>query len=293
MGLTMHDTNDLKIYFDWDLTDWCDFECSYCYVKESLQKDFKSDWYIKNHKDVLFRLKTVETPFEICLTGGEPLLHPDILNILTSINQCKNSENIILFSNLSRPLPIYKKINDLNIDKLELLASYHVEFSDDNFIYKSKILSQSEHLKYKVQVMLHPDKKYWNKILDLIRQLISNNIEFRPVLLSSTHIFDVNYNNEFYETFKDVLIKSKTYDNIKINKEVIRGYDLIINKRNNFKGIKCRTTSFRISKDGTIENTCTNRKIPFLLINKNLVKFELCPRDKCDSPRLLEFYKEI
>ena len=61
---------------------------------------------------------------------------------------------------------------------------------------------------------------------------------------------------------------------------------------NKFKGYNCTPVSYKIEMDGNISTTCTNRVVPILLKNDNLIKTETCPLDVCPSRRLLSFYKE-
>lgn len=76
MKRTSPDLVDLKI------TDYCPFECSFCYMGSD-KKGKHADFYTIN-----MILSTCESQgvFEIALGGGEPTLHPDFLRILDEYN---------------------------------------------------------------------------------------------------------------------------------------------------------------------------------------------------------------
>lgn len=284
--------NYLRIYFDWELVNWCDYRCSYCFVKDSLQDKFE-DYFNDNFKNVLLRLKTVQTKFQICITGGEPTLHPNFIDILTALDKIEMCDEIIIFSNLARPIKMYKEIDNINSNKIKIFASFHPEFSNENFLEKCQIINSFKNITFVVHLTLLDKKEFWPLIKKLIKNLNIFNIKFKPMLLVNTFNYKVNYDELFYNEFFNILNNSEFYENIQYNDKNIKNFDLILKNKNKFKGWTCRTTSFRISMNGEIQNTCTNRKIPFILNNKNLIQEEICPHNSCISDRMLEFLKEL
>lgn len=285
------------IYFDWHLTDWCNYKCSYCPVL--VTNDFTKDNHAP-YKIVLARLGMVETTFDICITGGEPTLHPNILEILDGIAKCKSSQDIALFTNLSRPAPYYEKIRDLKSKKIVVFASYHPEFAKDNFLERCLAVSQIDDLRFSVHVSLHDDPQYWDQTIEVLDTLKSNNVQVKPLLLSANHHYEPKYTSEFYKIFKPYLdntVEIQFFKDVECEytdgtRESFKSYDFEIKGLNRFKGYECTPVSYSIDISGTIQNTCTRRRVPLSLVNKNLIVKETCPQDICPGRRLLKFYKE-
>jgi len=61
---------------DLKITDWCPYECAFCYQGSSLQGD-----HAVNVDQWLLTLKFMQV-FEVAIGGGEPTLHPDFERIL-------------------------------------------------------------------------------------------------------------------------------------------------------------------------------------------------------------------
>lgn len=285
-----------NVYFDWHLTDWCNFKCSYCPVLDVVTNDFTVDRHA-NYKMVLARLKNVETTFNVCLTGGEPTLHPNILEILQELSSYNKCQDVAMFTNLSRPVKFFEKIRDINSPKITVMASYHPEYVTDKF--QEKCLELSKMIKFSVHVTVHDTTKYWDSTLNFIDFCLANNIKMKPLLLSPNCFYKPNYTPEFFDKFSRVF----NHDNDQLFPEnieftlangettVLKSYEVESQGLNKFKGWTCRTMSYSISKDGNVSNTCTGRQVPLLLNNKNVVVDEVCPNDICPGRRLLKFYK--
>jgi cyclic pyranopterin phosphate synthase len=97
-------------YLRISLTDRCNLRCIYCMPKEGLQWQARAD---QLSVDEIVRV--VETAAQggvkrVRLTGGEPLVHPDILQIVRRIASIQNIEEVSLTTNamllerLARPL---------------------------------------------------------------------------------------------------------------------------------------------------------------------------------------------
>lgn len=60
------------------ITESCNLDCEYCYVDANLAGDFMDTKRLKNLISELAELEV----FDITIAGGEPFLHPDILDII-------------------------------------------------------------------------------------------------------------------------------------------------------------------------------------------------------------------
>ena len=68
--------------FTWlEITRRCDFNCRYCYQTSDPSSD-KTVFQIENELRVILRLRKTDTVF---ISGGEPLLHPELENIVSMV----------------------------------------------------------------------------------------------------------------------------------------------------------------------------------------------------------------
>ena len=97
---------DLRV----SLTDKCNLRCTYCMPAEGVE------WLPSQHilsSDEITKIISILCELgikEVRLTGGEPLLRPDILEIINSISKLENVPEISLTTNGIRLAPI---ANDL------------------------------------------------------------------------------------------------------------------------------------------------------------------------------------
>ena len=54
-----------NVYFDWHMTNWCNYKCEYCPVIDVITNDFTKDDHARDHKLVLLRLSFVQTSFNV------------------------------------------------------------------------------------------------------------------------------------------------------------------------------------------------------------------------------------
>jgi len=133
------DSNYFSLH--WSVTNNCNYKCDYCgvYKREKLY-DFDRIIEFINHTGTFNNVDTV-------LFGGEPLFHPNILQIVRELNT-----NIRICTNLSRDIDFFKELISIRND-LKIIASYHFHREDlEKFIEKFKYLVN--HTKFvKVKVM--------------------------------------------------------------------------------------------------------------------------------------------
>ena len=289
------------IFFDWPITMWCNYKCTYCPVVEDVTNDFTVGKHTQMHNLTISRLSTVDKPFNICLTGGEPTLHPDFLNIVERLVSIPNCQNLSVFTNLSRPPKFFEKI--VNSDKLVVIASYHPEFANDKFLERCLILNSSA-LNFSVHLTLSDREEHWDQTEELLKALRENNIIHKPLLLSKTQNYTPVYSSEFDQRFDHYLeTAGKNYsgnDHFKDipvvytdgSTELIKDYDMERRGLNKFKGYNCNTVSYLIKMNGVIENTCTQRQVSMSL-KDSLVVTEKCPHETCPGRRFQQFYKTL
>lgn len=285
-----------EIRFGWHLTNWCNYKCSYCMVYGDITNDFTKDAHTKDYKLTISKLKLIDRPWNICLTGGETTLHPQIFEIVSELVKIPTLTNVWLFTNLSRSVKFYEQLKSINSDKIVLYASYHPEYHTDNFL--EKCIEISKDMRFSVHVSLSDKHETWSTTESVITELRNNKIDCRLNLLSPTQYWTPNYTEEFYKIFYPYLESEPTEVN-EIpcvfddgTKKIMRDYDISLQGLNNFHGYKCVSGTFQIGIDGKITNTCTDRVMPILLKTENLLKEEPCPKTTCDKMLLSYFRKK-
>jgi organic radical activating enzyme len=272
--------NTLRI--NWHILNWCNFKCSYCSVKDSLSYDYSDMSQIsKEYKLMISRLKLIKKPFEICLTGGEPTLHPNIKEILFELNNIKNVKKIWFFTNLSRSINFFKKLGIF--EKVVYYASYHPEHHDKTFLEKCKELSCQVHIS-----MLNSHK---NKVLETINECKSQGIVFCLNFLYDTPHFKNFLEHDFQEyafDTDDMIEIDLVYENGM--KEKTTNLKMLYEDRNKFKGYKCIPESYQITLDNIVKNVCSDKVMSLSL--HDMEKQILCPKDKCEGG-LMMYPKEL
>lgn len=287
-----------QVFLHWSLTNWCNYKCSYCSVYDAVHSDFSKPDHTALHNLSLARINAISSDFNMCITGGEPTLHPQFVEIITALVKMDHCLNVAVFTNLSRSENYYRSLEQINSSKLGICASYHPEFSDVNkFISKAKAIASTT-IPFSVQVSMTSDPKDWPTLQYLMDQMFEQQIPCFPILLNKTPHYTPNYTEEFYRLFKpymEITPVDKQFKEIECTftdgtRSTMRDFDIEIQQMNRFKGYKCTPRTFQITISGTIQNSCTGRPIP--LNGKNIVREEICPVEVCPGKRMLTFYKE-
>lgn len=70
-------------YFIFEITPKCDFNCIYCYNVWKDKTDYQQSTLTLNKIEELFEKLSTETTIEgVTITGGEPLLYPDLIKVV-------------------------------------------------------------------------------------------------------------------------------------------------------------------------------------------------------------------
>jgi organic radical activating enzyme len=267
---------------NWHILNWCNYKCSYCNVKGNLSYDYNDTTQIsKDYKIMISRLKLIKKPFELCLTGGEPTLHPNISEILTMLNGIKNLHKVYFFTNLSRSTTFFEKI--LNLKKVVYYASYHPEYHSDDFLKKSKKLGCEVH----ISMM----SEYKDKVLKIIEQCKLEKIPFCLNFLSDTSYYKNTIDYAFYDEViqsDDMIEIDLVYENQKVEKTT--NLKMLYEGKNKFKGYECTPESYSITIDNIIRNVCSNEIVSLSL--SNMSKKIKCPHDSCEGG-LMMYPKEL
>ena len=112
-------------YIQWHITNLCNLRCKHCY-QDDFSKRNDLDWSeLKKVSDnVLFTLKEWNKTACIHLTGGEPLLKPELFLLLNDLDQQPVVEELGIITNgllidpeLIRRLSDFSKLKKMKISR--------------------------------------------------------------------------------------------------------------------------------------------------------------------------------
>lgn len=130
------------------LTDYCNYNCSYCIRKKSIkQEGFMLDdenclKYIDDYNRIIDELKAkTNKPVKVDLIGGEVTILPYLSKLISKLK----ADRINITTNLSNPLPIDSRIS--------ITASFHPEFTDLDTFFKSVVFYKDKFKNFKVETV--------------------------------------------------------------------------------------------------------------------------------------------
>jgi len=284
------------VLFNWSLIDKCQFKCAYCYSTDfNKGNNFEKGLYRKSHLLVLHKLSKLKFDWTIDLLGGEPTLHPNILDIISSLEKIDYCKEIVLSTNLTAGVNFYKQL-DQKDTKVELHVSYHPEYHKKIFNKINKLHDSLNHLKLFVEVMLYPKKKYFNQMEEFLDQLTKKQIPFGINLIHENDFWDGKVDDGFYQMFDKWInadttlktIKHKTTTGVEYYSE-----DDIIKRKVSYKGFKCQAMTYSIDINGDIFNTCSHEKLPTIFNEDDVKKIIICPVETCGACSAMLYYKKF
>ena len=273
------------------LTHECNFNCFYC----SDGKYVKNNKYLSIEKIKLFLDNITPDDTEILLIGGEPTLHPDIIEIIKLCESYSYISKVFLVTNGS----ILKHIlNNQFSDKFTISVSYHnssrISFETYLEIFKNiKSVGINLNIKYIVD---------GNETVDVIRK--KYDIVEQYSKSSTLHpIYHTNYTDEVFNLINDNFINkgrvnTVVYDN---GTEEILTEFILSEQKGIFKGMFCDIFKYGVivspsgylytSCDGDLDkrfNCFLKKDIDrFLESNKN----KICTLDYCNCKTKYKKYR--
>jgi len=293
-------------YIHWDVSTQCQLKCSYCYAINQYNKS--NDWNKidswTRQKLVIRNIKNSSLPCFLGLQGGEPTIHPNYNELIElchdAISTHKDGRLYITTNGLQtedffRNHKFYKNTY--------FLWSIHFEFISEKSIqniYKNIQICIDKGFRNKVNVMLHPNKKFWPMIHNIIDHLKTLKVEIHPHFLYDDG--DVHrlhqYPEDFYNEFKylEDMPNYLIFEDAKLKYEY-NDYTIFKNEMTCFKGWKCWNNNYEIDIWGNVQTFCFDIRAN-LITNFNYFKNikeivpRVCPHDSCNCDGLLKVYKE-
>jgi MoaA/NifB/PqqE/SkfB family radical SAM enzyme len=170
---------DNWLRIEWNLGKRCNYDCSYCGsdIHDRSSSHLDLEIIDKTSKKIAEIAKMQNKDSRISLTGGEPFVHPKIINLLKIIKD-NGINKISVTTNGSVPLSKY-------IDSIPyidyFIFSYHFEFAYydkiiNTIIELNKILKETKNKHLHVHLMYLPGKlKEANEIIDIMNE---NNVNW-------------------------------------------------------------------------------------------------------------------
>ncbi|MFA5856477.1 MAG: radical SAM protein [Candidatus Pacearchaeota archaeon] len=283
----MNKIKNLDINFQID--HFCNYDCHYCQIpsfdKKNKNKHISPEIIKEFFKNIY--------ESNIILSGGEPFLFPEFLNICQLL--IKNNNNIVIYTNLSSDL-IFEFANKLDPKKVSnIRASLHLtelkKFnSKDKFIERyNYLIKKGFHVEVPI-VMWPPIFKNFENIY---KEFVSYGIYLIPLSFFGKYKekdYPENYTKKELETIKKYFEKT--------NKHFKGNYSNpteISKSKISYKGNLCLTgiKFIAIFPDGTIRRCYTDEESLGNLKDNKLKLFSkvmLCTSEYCTCPGVGNFY---
>lgn len=244
-----------SIKVEWNLGKRCNYDCSYC--PSAIHDNHSPHTPIKILENAVDELCELDKPLRLSLTGGEPLVHPDIEQFLDYI-QMRGIDWVNVTTNGTRG-PNWFRLNEHYFN--HLVFSLHFEHDWERVvkhIVETKLLISTP---FFVNVMAHHE--HMDAVRDTVEIFDSRHVDYAIRRIRWTegdhNVFDdMRYEGKDLEW---ILSKTATVKpNCEIDdEELIHANDVIKTKRNCFKGWKCNAglESLMINWDGEVHRaTC-------------------------------------
>ncbi len=277
--------NKKTFIFDFLITQNCNYRCPYCSQSKKFHKGKFDEATVETINSILnFIDSTCEKfDFEITVSGGEPLVHPQFFNFLEELK--KRNVSVSVVSNFSFEIEKYKKIKDILGNNLkELLVSLHLSQVKNLNEFLIKVENFNN---YKGSTNFLVASVLTNENVEELKKvnsfLFERNIKFELQHLRIKNNF-VEYNSaakEFISKFPITAIKEKsgTYSNVCLagcnfmivyqNGECYRCYSSRFNKVHSLGNINKKNFKLYSKPMPCLNKNCTCPK-PILL---NMVDF--------------------
>lgn len=144
------------IEFDWLIHYKCNYRCSYCFFEgwwdevEERNNYIRPDKWIKAWKSIYQKYGE----FKLIITGGEPFIYPDFINLLDKLN--KYAE-IAFDTNFSCSWRVLEQLADkINPDRVFMGLSFHPMFANLDLFLKKAAFLRKKGFNFRVHYVTYP-----------------------------------------------------------------------------------------------------------------------------------------
>lgn len=205
----INDNNCIHIYVY--VIDSCNYSCFYCYNQNLYNRtNIKIDFNILL-KYLIYIHKILDKHIYLSLLGGEPTLHPGLLEFCEKIYNNYSFISLECFSNFSQKINLYEKLLKFNVF---MILSYHsknlVFFNKlDELFNKSNKYKHNCHINimYEPQISKFTIKKYlfYKDICNVELNKIKFNNNFKQ---TKTYTYTIDEENDYNKYLKNDNLKN-------------------------------------------------------------------------------------
>ncbi|MEI0496738.1 radical SAM protein, partial [Brachyspira intermedia] len=219
------DINFDHLVLELQLTNSCNYKCSYCYGQEPIGKDnFMSTDTIKSILKQVFALN--KKYYYITLIGGEVIYLPNLFDILDYIDSYDLNIEVSIITNASKKVDYFKKFKQYK-KYIKVSLSIHLEYVNiDNIKEIVKLFNEYGDSNFNIFMMPHPlmkekFEKFSNELIEY-RKNYGFNLFFTEILEPPQfNTIDSRYDSDYLELIQKLRIE---FENIasqycEINKE--------------------------------------------------------------------------
>lgn len=199
---TLEPTSNLSFQVAWESTLRCNMDCSYCsdghdnsLEHPSLKDSLKTVDFIFDYLQIQMDKKPPHLKLAgLNIQGGESLFHPNIVEILTYINEKKKTVDYSLsVALITNAIAGTKKWNEIITLVDYITMSYHAEMlPKQELMFRTNAnLAKKLVNNFHVSVLMHP--KHWNKCINIIEFCKKKDIKYVPRQIDS-HWLDFRFN---------------------------------------------------------------------------------------------------
>ena len=275
-----YDDNLLTI--DLDILTICNYHCWYCYARANKEK-WNKIMPIELIRQVSKKFKLLPFKIDLSILGGEPTLHPNLLEIIDIFSEVPNVRDLVVFTNGLSP-KIFKIIECVrHPERLKINLSFHPsEVKNLPKFYETVDKLHKTGCLWKITIMI--SKEFETEINEFMK-LTS---KYPDVFFEQTFPVVDGEVDEMNTSLETELLRPFVVDEITSNPLT---YDEVIyQKLNRFKGWKCHLRYFHIDVDGEIHENCFNDRRNILNDDLN-TGIKICPFNKCVHDCMLETLK--
>ena len=294
-----------RLYIHWDITTMCNYDCSYCYAKKQYGKDWQKPGVWSKQLEIIEEISKSTLPVFLGLLGGEPTMHQryfTLLDILTEKILDNHPDNrIYITTNGSKSNEFFERHKNSD-NRIYMLWSIHAEYmNEESFktLFNNIQIMNKKGYKNKVNLMMHPAKKYWDftKFMYIELQKLDY-LKIHPHFIYSGFDKDVKYSKDFYQFFN--FLEKQRYKEFEFKTKnetfLFSDYEIFNNNLNQFKNWKCWHNNFEIRANYKVSDQCFNRdgsEIPKdFFKNITEIKPKICPYNFCSCDGLMKIHKE-
>ena len=284
--------NSNRLNVHWDLNTVCQLKCGYCYARNNYGKEWGQLVSKENIDKVMEALSRSTLPFNLGLLGGEPTLSPHYNYVIQKIRTLEKFSHVYVTTNAERDL------STIETDGVAFLFSYHPAdcTSDENFLKNVKYIKDKGN-KCKVNIIIHPNRKFWPKSLNMAKAVQELGVKIHP------HFIYGNWNRKLYKYHEGMYeyfsIFGELEKDVKYDDDLFNDYEIYKYGLTKFTGWSCWNNNYEVDVRGNVVKFCREEGTETSNLFRDLDYFKriteikpmICPHNECNCDGLLKQLK--